>query len=309
MNNHSKHTKFSVHTRLLTVERVRFNGWPVRLAAAAIGASRQIVYRWLKRYAAEGEAGLEMRSSRPHCSPTRLPKYKVNQIEEARRNGRSLNYIVQTLLLVRSTVWRWLKRLGLSRKPRPPAEPVIRYEAKEPGELLHIDVKKLRGFAWTGRKFIDSGGRRQRGAPRLYLHVCIDSRSRYSFCQILKSENGSASLGFIRAAREHFTSLGVAIKRILTDNGAAYRGLLLKESLENDGIEHTFTKVRRPQTNGKAERFIRTAMEEWGNVRYETSKERDAALPTWLKYYNYQRNHSAIGHKPPVSRLPVLTTS
>ena len=211
--------------------------------------------------------------------------------------------------LVRSTVWRWLKRCGLNRRPRPPREPALRYEAAAPGTLVHLDVKKLRGFGWAGRKFIDDGGRRQRGAPRLYLHVAIDDHSRYACARIYPRENAQTCLDFIREVQAHFAALGVRIQRLLTDNGSAYRSLLLKAQLPKLGLAHSFTRVRRPQTNGKAERFIRTAMEEWGYRRYDDSQERDAALPAWLAYYNQQRNHSAIGYRPPVSRLPLSTTS
>lgn len=309
MNNHSKHSKFSLQTRLLTVRRVLTQGWRVSDAARAVDASRQIVYRWLRRYQAGGVAGLLPRSSRPHSSPRRLAWARVEALVALRVLGHSLNFIVQRLGLVRSSVWRWLVRLGLARPPRPPRLPVVRYEAAAPGELVHIDVKKLRGFSWAGRKFIEAGGRRQRGAPRLYLHVCIDSHSRWAFARIYCSENASTSLQFIREALAYFAALGVRIRRILSDNGSAYRSLLFKAELPQLGLVHSFTRVRRPQTNGKAERFIRTAMEEWGYLRYESSAERDAALPGWLEYYNTQRNHSAIGHKPPISRLPVSTMS
>jgi transposase InsO family protein len=309
MNNRGKHSKFSYMTRLLTVERVLLQQWKVKAAAAAIDASRQIVHRWLRRYRAEGPAGLVDRSSRPRRSPTQLAPAAVAALAALRAAGHSLNYIVQQLRLVRSTVWRWLQRLGVNRRPRVAREAVLRYEAAAPGELLHLDVKKLRGFDWAGRHFIDAGGRRQRGAPRLYLHVAVDSCSRWAFAQILQRETAAATLGFIRAAQAHFAGRGVRVQRILTDNGSAYRSLLLKAELAQLGIQHSFTRVRRPQTNGKAERFIRTAMEEWGYLRYENSQARDSALPGWLEYYNQRRNHSALGHQAPVSRLPLSTTS
>ena len=303
MNNHEKLNKFSLHTRVLSVERVTQQKWPVAQAAEAIGASRSIVYRWLRRFAAEGSAGLADRSSRPRNSPRRFAAGTVAAIKALRESGHSLSRIMTQLQLVRSTVWRWLRRLGLNRLPRPLREPVQRYEAALPGELLHIDIKKLRGFDYAGRKFIDEGGRRQRGAARRYLHVCVDSHSRYAFAQILERENAEACIAFLAAAREHFASLGVTVTRILTDNASAYRGWAMRGYTEQIGIRHSFTKVRRPQTNGKAERFIRSAMDEWGYLRYETSAERDAALPTWLAYYNHKRNHSSLGFKPPVSRI------
>jgi transposase InsO family protein len=309
MNNRNQHTKFSVQTRLLAVERVLEQGWTVCTAAAASGASRQIVYRWLRRFRAHGVAGLATRSSRPHSSPRQLAPALIAALAALRRDGHSLNRILQQLRLVRSTLWRWLRRLGLNRRPRAPREPVQRYEAAAPGALLHLDVKKLRGFNWAGRKFIADGGRRQRGAARLYLHVAVDDHSRYAFAQIHERENAPTTLAFIGAAQAHFAERGVTIERLLTDNGSAYRSLLLKAELPRRGLQHSFTRVRRPQTNGKAERFIRTAMEEWGYLRYDTSQKRDAALPAWLAYYNQQRNHSALGFRPPAERLQLSTTS
>jgi transposase InsO family protein len=316
MNNRNKHSKFSLQTRLLAVDRVLKQNWKVSAAAAAISASRQIVYRWLRRFKAEGAAGLTERSSRPLRSPTRLAAGLVATLAALRALGHSLNAIVQQLRLVRSTVWRWLLRLGLNRRPRPSRAPVLRYEAAAPGALVHLDVKKLRGFDWAGRKFTEDGGAADggrggppHGAPRLYLHVAIDDHSRYACARIYPRENAQTCLDFIREVQAHFAALGVRIQRLLTDNGSAYRSLLLNAQLPELGLAHSFTRVRRPQMSGKAERFIRTAMEEWGSRRYDDSRQRDAALPAWLAYYNQQRNHSAIGHKAPVSRLPLSTTS
>jgi transposase InsO family protein len=309
MNNQEKHSKFSVSTRLLAIERVLEEGWRVSHLARAIGASRQIIYRWLRRFKLEGEAGVHDRSSRPKTSPRQLPAETVAAIQAKRLEGLSLGQLAQELEKLPATIWRWLKKLGLNRRPRPAREPVQRYEAAVPGELVHMDIKKLRSFDWAGRKFIEVGGRRQRGASQQYLHVCIDSYSRVAFAQVLERENGLTCMQFVRAAKEFFAGLGVSIQRILTDNGSAYRGKLMARQLSELGIVHSFTRVRRPQTNGKAERFIRTAMDEWGYRRYENSQLRDAALPSWLQRYNHMRNHSAIGHRPPISRLQLSTTS
>ena len=308
MNNPVKHTKFSTETRRLAVERVVFEGWSVKLSAAAISCSRSILYRWIRRYRQAGPQGLAQRSSRPHSFPRQLGAAVVQAIRRLRETGLSLSQIAWQLQLVRCTVWRWLVRLGINRLPGPPREPVVRFEASRPGELLHIDIKKLRGFRYAGRKYIEDGGRRWRGAPRQYLHVCVDSRNRYAYAQILPRENAQACIQFLEQAIEHFAKLGVAVQRILTDNGSAYRGKAMAAAIERLGIHHTFTRVRRPQTNGKAERFIRTAMTEWGYVRYENSSLRDLALPRWLTYYNQHRSHSALGYKPPVSRLALCTT-
>jgi transposase InsO family protein len=182
----------------------------------------------------------------------------------------------------------------------------VRYEAQAPGELVHIDIKKLRGFRYAGRKFIEAGGRRWRGAPRQYLHVCVDSHSRYALARTLPRENARACVQFLEQVQTHFASLGIRVQRILTDNAQAYRGKEIAAATTRLGIRHSFTRVRRPQTNGKAEHFIRTAMTEWGYIRHETSAERDHALPAWLTYYNHHRSHSALGYKPPVSRPSCL---
>ncbi len=306
MNNQEKHTKFSLEMRELAVKRVEFDGWSVAKSANAISASRSIVYRWIRRYRQGGPGALAARSSRPHSFPRQLSSAIVDSIKKLRENDLCLNQIVWKLKLVRSTVWRWLRRLGLSRIPPPPREPVVRYEAAEPGNLIHIDIKKLRGFNNPGRRFIDEGGKRWRGSPRQYLHVCIDSRSRYSFAMILPRENGETCIQFLEQAIAHFAKLGVEVKRFLTDNGSGYRSKVMAAAVERLNITHTFTRVRRPQTNGKAERFIRTAMTEWGYRKYESSAERDAQLPVWLQYYNHHRSHSALGCKPPITRLACL---
>lgn len=303
MNNQEKHTKFSTETRQLAVERVIGDGWSVSSSAAAIDCSRSILYHWIRRYRHAGPQGLIPRSSRPKRIPRQLDAAIVQLIEALRSAGECLSQIAWQLQLVRSTVWRWLVRLGMNRLPREPREPIVRYEAQVPGELLHIDIKKLRGFRYAGRKFIEAGGRRWRGAPRQYLHVCIDSRSRYAFARILPRENAQACVNFLEEACAQFASLGIRVQRILTDNAQAYRGKEMAAATKRLGIRHSFTRVRRPQTNGKAERFIRTAMTEWGYIRYENSEERDMALPTWLTHYNHQRSHSALGYNPPVSRL------
>lgn len=304
MNNPEKLSKFSQQTRILAVERVELDAWGVTASALAIGASRSILYRWIRRYRAEGRSGLVDRSSRPKYSSGLLAAV-VESIRLLREAGHSLSQIAWRLQLVRSTVHRWLCRLGLSRLPRAVRDEVQRYEAALPGELLHIDIKKLRGFDYAGRKFIDDGGRRLRGAPRQYLHVCVDSHSRYAFAMILLRENAEACNHFLNSAIEHFAALGVKVQRILTDNASAYRGIAMAKETRRLEIRHSFTRVRRPQTNGKAERFIRSAMTEWGYLRFESSQLRNAALPVWIQYYNHERSHSALGHKPPVSRIEV----
>jgi transposase InsO family protein len=286
------------------IRRVQVEGWSVGATAVAAAVTPHTVYKWLKRFEQEGFLGLYDRSSRPHSSPQQLTPVQVAAIATARRLKWLADEIAAALLLARSTVCLWLKRLGLARlRDLEPREPVQRYEAAAPGDLLHIDVKKLRGFQYAGRKFIEAGGRRWRGAPRQYLHVCVDDHSRLAFAQILERENTQATLRFLAAALEFFAQHGIKVQRILTDNGSAYRSLETARVVRQLGLKHSFTRVRRPQTNGKAERFIRTSMERWGYKRFENSAQRDAALPAWLERYNYSRPHRSLGGKPPISRV------
>lgn len=303
MNTHSL-AKTSPLGRWMIVKRVLLLHWPVHAVAEAAGVSLQTVYKWIRRFKTEGFLGFYNRSSRPHCSPRRLAPDLVELVFALRWQRLVATVIAQALNLARSTVSLWLKRLGLARlKYLQPREPVIRYEALAPGDLVHMDVKKLRGFKHAGRKFIEDEGRRWRGAPRQYLHVCIDDHSRYAFARVLDRENAVASIHFLREALEFFRECGVSVKRMITDNGSAYRGKAMARAVSEMGLKHSFTRVRRPQTNGKAERFIRTAMTEWGYLRYESSVTRDAALIPWLELYNQRRLHSALGFQTPAFRL------
>jgi len=304
MNIHSL-AKTTPVGRLQIVQLAHSAREPLSRIAQSFHVSTTTVRKWLRRFQAEGFAGLADRSSRPHRSPRRLNPAQVALIRQARELGWVATKISQALNLARSTVSLWLTRLGLARlTDLRPREPVLRYEAAAPGELVHFDVKKLRGFTHPGRKFIDDGGRRLRGAPRSYLHVCIDDHSRLAFAQVLERENAQASIAFLDAALSFFSKHGVRVKRLLTDNGSAYRSKEMARAVAALKLRHSFTRVRRPQTNGKAERFIRTAMTEWGYLLFESSAQRDAALPGWLQFYNERRPHSALGFKPPASRLP-----
>lgn len=303
MNMHSL-AKSTPLSRWTMIRRVKLEGWSVAAAAAAAAVTGRTVHKWLKRFAQEGFVGLYDRSSRPNHSPRRLSPVQVAAIAAARQLKWLAEEIATAFSLARSTVCLWLKRLGLARlKDLEPREPVLRYEAAAPGELLHIDVKKLRGFKQAGRKFIEEGGQRWRGAPRQYLHVCVDDHSRLAFAQIHDREDTKTSLRFLAAALEFFAHHGIKAQRILTDNGSAYRSLDMARAMQQLGLKHSFTRVRRPQTNGKAERFIRTSMERWGYKRFENSAQRDAALPGWLDLYNYSRPHRSLGGKPPISRV------
>jgi len=292
-------------SRIQLVSLVLDQGQHPREVARDFRISVRTVFKWLQRYRNEGPAGLFDRSSAPRHRPRRLALNIVEQILSLRLLKLTALAIATRLKLARSTVGIWLRRLKLSR-PRDlePREPVVRYERKQPGDLLHLDVKKTRQFDYTGRHYIDAGGRRQRGAKLECIHVCVDDHSRYAYVEVLPRENGITSGEFLKRAVAHFNELGVQCREIMTDNGSAYCGKVFAEYVSKLGIKHIRTRVRRPQTNGKAERFIQTLTGRWiYGQPYDNSLQRNNLLPVWLIYYNHVRPHSSLGCKPPISRL------
>ena len=296
--------------RQLLVNRIVVEGVAVAHAADMAGVSRQTAWKWLRRYEAEGEAGLEDRSSRPRRSPRALPQEQVDAILAARHEHRFGPHRLAPLLgIPRSTIGDVLGRHGLSRladSDRPSGVP-IRYVRERPGELLHLDVKKL------GR-IPDGGGHRFRGrvtgTPRAragydYLHVAIDDMSRVAYVEPHRDERGTTCARFLLAAAAHFASLGVRIERVLTDNAKSYTdSRAFVEALATIGARHKRTRPFRPQTNGKAERFNGTLLAEWAYARlYETNQARLAALPAWLDFYNRKRPHGSLGGQAPMTVL------
>jgi transposase InsO family protein len=285
-------------------------GLPVAQAARLYMVSRPTVYKWLRRWRA-GDLELHDRSSRPQHCAWRLSDWQRELIVLLRLGRLLIRVIAADLQLARSTVGRWVKAAGLGRLRRLDYEPPVqRYEMSRPGELVHIDIKPLRTFAHPGRLFSDAGGKRQRGASaKQYLHVAVDAYSRYAVAAILPRQGGADCAAFMQLAQQRFAAAGITVERVLTDNGVGYRSKRVKAAMLQLGLRHSFTRVRRPQTNGKAERFIRTAGQEWAFLHYFSSTQRNAALPRWLEYYNHHRPHHALNCKPPCSRLPVSTTS
>jgi transposase InsO family protein len=214
--------------------------------------------------------------------------------------------IAETLGMALSTVSLILKRTGLGRRSRlEPLEPVNRYEHQRPGELAHLDIKKLARFDRPGHRLLGRGrGRFETGAGYEYLHVCVDDYSRVAYVELLADERGATSAGFLERAANRFASRGVTIERVLTDNGSGYISGDFRDCCQRLQITHTRTRPRRPQTNGKAERFIQTLLREWAYARlYATSKERASTLPTRISHYNYRRLHGSLRHQPPATRL------
>jgi transposase InsO family protein len=296
--------RLTPHGRALMCHRVRVLGWKVRTAAEAAGCSERTCYRWLARYDT-GDA-LTDRSSAPHRVPNRTPRPTVDAIEALRRLRFTSTRIAAQLGLPTSTVCAVLARIGLHRLSRlEPPEPPNRYVRRHPGELVHIDVKKLGRFTRPGHRVTGRGpGTHSGGAGWDAVHVCVDDTTRLAYVEVLPDERGATSVGFLARAAAWFAARGVTIERVMTDNGAPYRSTAWATWCADNNIRHLRTRAYRPRTNGKAERFIQTMLRDWAYAAtYHDSAHRTRALTTWIDYYNHHRPHSALGHKTPASRL------
>jgi transposase InsO family protein len=277
-------------------------------AAGQFNITAKTVAKWVKRFRAEGADGLRDRSSRPLSSPSQTVPATAAAIETLRRQRYTAKQIAAEVGVSAATVSRILRRLGLNRlSALEPAEPVRRYEREKPGELLHIDIKKLGRIGSVGHRIT---GRqtgvvnRHRGIGWEFVHVCIDDASRIAFSQIMKDQKKESAVAFLKAAVAYYESLGVRTERVMTDNGSCYRSKAFARICKRLGLKHIRTKPYTPRTNGKAERFIQTSLREWAyGHAYNTSDERAAELPRWLHRYNWHRLHGSIGDKPPISRL------
>jgi transposase InsO family protein len=306
MNIHSS-ARTSVRGRELLVQRVRLEGWSVPEAAEASGVSPRTVYKWLRRFDEEGPAGLGDRSSKPRRSPTSVPRNWQELVLKLRRSRMTGALIAKRLRLPRSTVARVLKRHGLERlKFLDPPEPVRRYEKQRPGELIHLDVKKLGRFKGIGHRITGhhANVHRTRGAGWEFVYVCIDDYSRLAYVEILDDEKGPTTVGFLKRALAWFAEHGVKVQRVMTDNGTNYRSHVFRDALVRLRLGHSRTKPYTPRTNGKAERFIQTMLREWAYARpYQSSGRRRASLAPWLRRYNLHRPHGGIGGAAPITRL------
>ncbi|OJW77965.1 IS481 family transposase [Thiobacillus sp. 65-1402] len=295
MNSH-KNARTTYEGRKLLIERIAAMG--LKPAASAAGISMRTARKWYGRFKQFGPTGLLDRSSRPHKTRSTVDAALCRRIEQLRRARMPMRTIAAIVGRSVATISRVLARQGLSSlKALDPASPVLRYERDAPGELLHIDTKKLGRIVRPSHRV--TGNRRDSvdGAGWEFAHVAIDDHSRASFVQMYADERKDSAVA-------HYAALGVKIKRLLTDNGSAYRSHLFARTCQALGIKHTFTRPYRPQTNGKAERFIQTCLREWAYGRvWNNSAERTAWLPAFLAYYNARRPHSALGYKPPASRL------
>jgi transposase InsO family protein len=287
------------------VARIRERGWRVEDAALAAGVSLRSAYKWLARWRAGGERALHDRSSAPARCPSRLPAEVTAQIERLRRRRLTGPQIARRLRRPRSTVGLVLRRLGLGRltalEPRPP---VIRYQRASPGELLHIDTKKLGRIDGIGHRITgDRTGPRRRSGWEI-LHVAIDDAARLAYSEILPDERKASAIAFLDRALGWFGRHGVTVERVMTDNGSAYRSHAFRRACADAGLRHLRTRPYTPRTNGKAERFIQTALREWAYARpFASSGERSQAIVPWLHYYNHHRPHAGIYAVTPAARL------
>jgi transposase InsO family protein len=276
-------------------------------AAHQFNTTPKTVAKWVGRFQAEGVAGLQDRSSRPHSSPSQTTPAQCAAIEGLRRQRHTGEQIAAEVGVSAATVSRVLKRLGLNRlSALEPAEPIRRYERAAPGEIVHIDIKKLGKFNRIGHRITGdrTGQSKTRGIGWEYVHLAIDDHSRLAYSEILPDETRGSCLRFLFNALRFFRSLGVKVERVMTDNGSSFRSRRYAKALRRLKIKHLRTKPYTPKTNGKAERFVQTSLREWAYARaYETSEDRAAQLPGWLHRYNWHRPHGGIGAKPPISRL------
>ncbi len=311
MNVH-KNARLTAHSRAELVRRVLEQHQTPKAVATAFGVCEKTVRKWVDRFRKECLAGLSDRSSRPRRYRRPTPTAVVMRIGMLRRLRWTGEHIARETGVSPATVSRVLKRLGLSRiRDLEPAEPVRRYQREHPGELIHIDIKKLGRFERVGHRI--TGDRRGqsnlRGTKRggtgwEFVHVCIDDASRIAFTQIKPDERRRSAVAFLTAAVAYYDSLGIKVARVMTDNGSCYKSRAFARACQRLGLRHIRTKPYTPKTNGKAERFIQTALREWAYAQaYQTSDQRAGELPIWLHRYNWHRPHGGIDYQTPISRL------
>jgi transposase InsO family protein len=314
MNVHNN-ARLTPRSRAVLARRVLVERQSPMSVATDMGVSVRTVAKWVARYRSEGEPGLADRSSRPHRLRRPTPAAVVARIEALRRQRRPGKQIALTLGVSPATVSRVLRRLGISRiKDLEPAEPVRRYEREHPGELIHIDIKKLGRFIAVGHRI--TGDRTRQSSTRghrdgkswgsgwEYVHVCIDDASRVAFSQVMTDEKKESAVAFLKAAVAYYASLGITVARVMTDNGACYKSFAFRDACKALHLKHIRTRPYTPRTNGKAERFIQTSLREWAYAQaYPTSEHRKAELPRWLHQYNWHRPHGSLQSQTPISRL------
>jgi transposase InsO family protein len=303
------------NARLTPLGRARLvnmvvGGQAPKAVSEAVGVCPRTVRKWVARYHAEGLAGLQDRSSRPQRLYRPIPQEVVERIEKLRRQRLTGKAIAAETGVCAATVSRVLRRLGLNRlSALEPAAPPRRYERDRPGELIHIDIKKLGKFNRIGHRITGdrTGQSNSRGVGWEFVHVCIDDASRIAFSRVMKTERKGCAIAFLKAAIAYYASLGITVERVMTDNGSCYLSRAFGKACKRLGLRHIRTRPYTPRTNGKAERFIQTALREWAYAKaYDTSRQRAAELPHWMHRYNWHRPHGSIGAVPPISILGLI---
>lgn len=299
-----QNARLTIHRREQLARKVIEQRCTLKLAAASFGVSARTAAKWVRRFREAGRAGLADRSSRPQRMPRQTGFAIVERVLLLRRQRWTGVHVAQATGLSRATVSRILCRHRLSRmrdlEPRPP---VHRYEHRAPGDLLHLDIKKLGRFSAPGYRIHGDLSRRTRGLGWDYVHVAIDDHSRIACSAIHGDEKGASAAAFLRSAVAHYARLGIRIRRLLTDNGPAYHSLAFARACSDLGLKHRFTRPYTPRTNGKAERFIQTTLREWAYARaYDSSEQRNRELDSWLHHYNWHRPHGGIGLVAPITR-------
>jgi len=299
-----RNAKTTPAARLQLVRRVLFEGWSYAAAAAAFAVSIRTVAKWVRRFRDRGVAGLEDGSSRPGAPPHQTPPGAVTMIRILReQHGLPAWAIGRALRVPRSTVSAWLRRLGLNRPPAVPPVPIQRYEWPTPGDLVHVDIKPLGRIDGIGHRIHGDRRRRQRGAGWEYAHVAIDDHSRLAYVEVLVDQLGPTCAAFLERAVSWFATCGISTRRVMSDNGSGYVSRAFRATCERLALRHLRTRAYTPRTNGKAERFIQTAIREWAYARlYQNSAERHSQLAPWTHLYNWHRPHASLGESPPMSR-------
>jgi len=302
--------RLTPHGRGELARRVLFESWSTSDAARAAAVSERTARKWVRRFHEEGPQGLVDRSSAPHRVPRRTPPDRERAILALRRVRMTAAEIAEVLSMPLSTVSAVLARCGLGRLSRlEPLEPANRYQRAQPGELVHVDVKRLARIDGIGHRISGSraGQPRRTGRRRIgyeYVHVLVDDATRLAYAEVLCDEKAGTAVGFLARAITFFSSYGITVERVITDNGSPYRSVIHALACRALGVRHLRTRPRRPQTNGKAERLIRTMLGGWAyGALYRDSRERTAALDGWIYRYNHHRRHRAIGRQPPIDRL------
>jgi transposase InsO family protein len=299
-----QNARLTVHSREQLARMVMERGGTLKAAAAAFNVSARTAAKWVRRYRECGPAGLKDLSSRPHRSPRQTSSSLLERVLVLRRQRWNGWRIAHELKLSRATISRILCRAGLNRlRSLDPPPPVLRYEHKHPGDLIHFDIKRLACIRKPGHRVTGDRRKESRGVGWEYLHMAIDDHSRIGFSAILPDQSHHSAIRFFLMARAYYACFGITIRRVLTDNGSCYKHWLFRKLLHRQHVKHRFTRPYTPRTNGKAERFIQTALREWAYARsYQNSEQRTELLHLWLHDYNFHRPHTSLKLNTPASR-------